>query len=474
MIYETWPSAARRTRARSTWSNAATAALAARRAVGDSAAARASPSPPASPPPRPRSRSCVARVATMPGGHGRAARPVARRHHARRGVGRAGPRRRSGRGEATHPQYHLKLLLRPDGDCAAPRSRAGAGRRGTASSPARGRAVANAMAAPAHLAQMGDTAAEPSGGSTASASAELPDSGVGGAGDCTGAARGARDAGQDARRSSPPTAQLAQRVSALLARWGIEADDSAGRPLSEPPPGTLAARHCERCGGGASRRSPCSPCSSIRWSAARGRSGSRGSTRRASSISSFAGRGRRRAWRASTRVSARSAPVEQQVRPRVAALDGLFAESICRSPSWRSALVDWRHRHLPASAAWRGPAGRMAAELLADLQASRGGGGALPCGPRKRCRCFAPVARGRRFGRRYGGHPRHCDLGPARSAAAARRPRSCSAGSTRAVARAAGARPVASAKDPRRAWHADARKPDRPCRARFRKRARRA
>jgi ATP-dependent helicase/nuclease subunit B len=36
-----------------------------------------------------------------------------------------------------------------------------------------------------------------------------------------------------------PDRGLARRVSAHLRRWGIEADDSAGRPLSETPPGTL-------------------------------------------------------------------------------------------------------------------------------------------------------------------------------------------------------------------------------------------
>ena len=36
-----------------------------------------------------------------------------------------------------------------------------------------------------------------------------------------------------------PDRQLAARVTALLARWGIEADDSAGRSLSQTPPGTL-------------------------------------------------------------------------------------------------------------------------------------------------------------------------------------------------------------------------------------------
>jgi ATP-dependent helicase/nuclease subunit B len=36
-----------------------------------------------------------------------------------------------------------------------------------------------------------------------------------------------------------PDRELAARVSAHLARWGIEADDSAGRPLSRTPPGAL-------------------------------------------------------------------------------------------------------------------------------------------------------------------------------------------------------------------------------------------
>ena len=36
-----------------------------------------------------------------------------------------------------------------------------------------------------------------------------------------------------------PDRDLARRVSAHLRRWGIDADDSAGRPLSEEPPGTL-------------------------------------------------------------------------------------------------------------------------------------------------------------------------------------------------------------------------------------------
>ena len=36
-----------------------------------------------------------------------------------------------------------------------------------------------------------------------------------------------------------PDRMLAARVSALLERWGIEADDSVGKPLSQVAAGTL-------------------------------------------------------------------------------------------------------------------------------------------------------------------------------------------------------------------------------------------
>ena len=74
-----------------------------------------------------------------------------------------------------------------------------------------------------------------------------------------------------------PDRQLAGRVSALLARWGIDADDSAGTPLGASPPAPCcsASRVRRRRNW---RRSRCLRCSSIRWSAGRGRSGSPGST----------------------------------------------------------------------------------------------------------------------------------------------------------------------------------------------------
>ena len=141
-----------------------------------------------------------------------------------------------GRAEQTHPQYHLKLLL----------DRMGVGRgevevwpaSGRAASPAvRARAVANAMTAadfsdkwsalkPNHRRLSGVRAAE-----FADAAAEAQ-----------GIALGLREALETPGRTAAlvtPDRMLARRVSALLRRWGIEADDSAGWALAETPIGTL-------------------------------------------------------------------------------------------------------------------------------------------------------------------------------------------------------------------------------------------
>ncbi len=62
-----------------------------------------------------------------------------------------------------------------------------------------------------------------------------------------------------------PDRQLATRVSAHLRRWGMEADDSAGQPLSRLPPGTLLIAMAEAL---AERFAPVAllTCSSIRSS----------------------------------------------------------------------------------------------------------------------------------------------------------------------------------------------------------------
>jgi ATP-dependent helicase/nuclease subunit B len=142
----------------------------------------------------------------------------------------------NGRGEQTHPQYHLKLLL----------DRMGVARgevrlwpaSGRAASPAvRARAVANAMTAAdfSHKWSALDPRERRLSGVRA---VEFADA----AAEAQGIALALRQALETPERTAAlvtPDRMLARRVSALLRRWGIEADDSAGTPLSQTPVGTL-------------------------------------------------------------------------------------------------------------------------------------------------------------------------------------------------------------------------------------------
>ena len=141
-----------------------------------------------------------------------------------------------GRAEQTHPQYHLKLLL----------DRMGVGRgevevwpaSGRAASPAvRARAVANAMTA----ADFSDkwSGLKPSERRVSGVrAAELTDA----AAEAQAIALALREALETPGRTCAlvtPDRMLARRVSSLLRRWGIDADDSAGRALGETAVGTL-------------------------------------------------------------------------------------------------------------------------------------------------------------------------------------------------------------------------------------------
>jgi len=141
-----------------------------------------------------------------------------------------------GPAEETHPQYHLKLLLDRMGIA---RPEVEQWRRGgrSASSAVRGRAVANAMTAadfsdkwnglkPAERRLSGIRAAELADPAAEALTIAL-------------ALREAIEAPGETAALVTPDRDLARRVSALLRRWQIEADDSAGRPLSQSPAGTL-------------------------------------------------------------------------------------------------------------------------------------------------------------------------------------------------------------------------------------------
>ena len=268
-----------------------------------------------------------------------------------------------GRGEATHPQYHLKLLL----------DRLGLAREevqqwrwsgGFASSPARGRAVANAMAAAdfSHKWESLRPAERRLGGIRL---AELPDA-AGEAQAIALALRGALETPGKTAALVTPDRQLATRVSALLARWGIAADDSAGKPLSATPVGTLllgiASAAAEEVspvallallkhpfvGGEGEER--------IKWlEAVRGLDLKLRGPRPAAGLKGLDEKfGDRREW--------------QKVRRRVEPLEGMFREQLTLAEFARALAK--AIAALAGDMAWRGPAGREAAELVAELETS--------------------------------------------------------------------------------------------------------
>ena len=273
----------------------------------------------------------------------------------------------NGRGEAAHPQFHLNLLLDRIGVARGEVQRwrwSG----GTASSPARGRSVANAMAAPefSHKWESLKAAERRFSGIRV---VELHD----GAAEAQAIALALREALEVSGKTAAlvtPDRQLASRVSALLGRWGIEADDSAGKPLSATPAGTLllaivsataeelppvallALLKHPLAGGEGDKR--------IAWlDAVRDLDlklrGPRPPAGLVGLDTLFAEKKAARSWAA--------------VRDRVAGLDGLLREPV---PLSRLAdLIAEAATVLADDRAWRGPDGRMAAELLTELQASQ-------------------------------------------------------------------------------------------------------
>jgi len=147
----------------------------------------------------------------------------------------------------THPQFHLKLLLDRMGVAPAEvdlwpwsgrqSALTAADRRRRTAPAVRSRAIANAMAPAFHTAKwQGLPPAERR--LTGVRAMELADP----AEEAQAIAVALREALEMPARTAAlvtPDRGLARRVSAHLRRWGIEADDSAGRPLSEMPAGTL-------------------------------------------------------------------------------------------------------------------------------------------------------------------------------------------------------------------------------------------
>jgi ATP-dependent helicase/nuclease subunit B len=273
----------------------------------------------------------------------------------------------NGRGEATEPHYHLQLL--PD--------RIGAGRdevrRGrwcgrAAAPPARSRAVANAMAAPdySHKWEILKPAERRLGGIRL---AELPDS----AAEAQAIALALREALETPGKTAAlvtPDRQLAGRVSALLRRWGIEADDSAGEPLSKAAAGTLLLGIASAA---AEELAPVPLLALLKHPLVGGEGEDRAQWLDNVRALDRALRGPRPPAGLSG-LDARFAEKEA-LRPWAAVRDRVAGvETMLRQPlplSRFAASLGEAATALAGDSAWRGPDGRMAAELLAELQASQ-------------------------------------------------------------------------------------------------------
>lgn len=267
-----------------------------------------------------------------------------------------------GRGQATHPQYHLKLLLDRLGvarDEVEPWRWSG----GAASSPARGRAVANAMAAPAfsHKWETLKPAERRLSGIRLAELADPPE-------EAQAIAIALREALETPAKTAAlvtPDRQLAGRVSALLGRWGIEADDSAGNPLSTTPAGTLVLGITSAA---AEEVAPVPLLALLKHPLVGGEGDARLAWLEAARELDLKLRGPRPpAGIAGLDAHFGASRAWDKVRPPVHAISALLTEPI--SLASFAGLLSSAAQSLAGDAAWRGPDGRMTAELLAELEA---------------------------------------------------------------------------------------------------------
>lgn len=302
------------------------------------------------------------------------------------------------RGETAHPQFHLKLLL----------DRIGVARNEVrqwrwsgvqASNPARGRAIANAMAAPAfshkweglrpserrlsgiRLAELADPAAEAQAIALALRSAlETP--------------------GKTAALITPDR-QLASRVSALLARWEIEADDSAGRVLSTTAPGTLLLGIVSAA---AEELAPVALLALLKHPLVGGEGEERVTWLEAARALDRQLRGPRpKAGLTGLDAHFATSREWQMVRPKVAALGALLDGSLTLAEL--AERLGQAAQEFAGEAAWRGPAGRMAAELVAELQTSEAAAN-FAVEPVDALPVMRQLLEARAVRSPYGGHPR--------------------------------------------------------------------
>lgn len=278
----------------------------------------------------------------------------------------------------THPQFHLKLLL--DRMSVARREVAPWRRGGGRAAPAgRSRAVANAMA-PAQFTEKWQGLRPSERRLSGVRALELADP----AAEAQAIALALREALETPGRTAAlvtPDRMLAQRVSAHLQRWGVTADDSAGKPLSLTPPGTLLLAAASAA---AERFAPVPLLALLKHPLVRAGDD-------------------RLAWLDGARAldlalrGPRPAAGLDGVTVHLADRDGRDGKRRAEAAAWwrvaQTLLQPLEHAfaagkllearlgalreavsRLAGDGAWSGPAGRVAAELIADLEAAAGQG----------------------------------------------------------------------------------------------------
>ena len=271
----------------------------------------------------------------------------------------------NGRGTEAHPQYHLKLLLYRLG-VARGEVELWRGRSRAASPAVRGRAVANAMTA-ADFSDKWSRLPPPERRLTGIRAVELADP----AAEATAIALALRESVETANQTAAlvtPDRMLAARVSALLTRWGIEADDSAGRPLSQWPAGTLLMTIASAAAEGFA---PVSLLALLKHPLVGGEGDARLEWLKHVRVLDLALRGPRPASGIvglDRHFEAEGAHSWRKVRPLLRAMADRF-EAPLTLDRLAAALRETANA-LTGDRAWSGPDGRLAGELIAELEAA--------------------------------------------------------------------------------------------------------
>ena len=305
-----------------------------------------------------------------------------------------------GRVEETHPQFHLKVLL----------DRIGVARgevqlwpsSGRGASPAvRTRAIAHAMTS-ADFSDKWNALKPAERRLTGIRAAELPDP----AAEAQAIALAIREALETPGRTAAlvtPDRLLAQRVSALLGRWGIEADDSAGRALSELAPGTLLLAIASAA---AESLAPIPLMALLKHPLVGGEGEARRKWMDDVRLLDLALRGPRPAAGlagidAHLADKAEAERAWRRIRP---SLEQLGALASATSLTDLAQAITVAAQALAGERAWSGPAGRAAADLVARVQTIAIAD--LPLTPSDAAPILRQLLDGVRIRPPYGGHPR--------------------------------------------------------------------